>query len=106
MTKTIIVKNNSNNIKVWAKITDRAGNTSEEEIRFSIDKTVPTIEVTYDNNDYDIDFINEAEYYKDNRTAVIVVTERNFNPEDVVYNIVNSYGSVPNLRDGQQLLTM
>ena len=50
MKKTIIVNNNSNDIVVNVKMTDRAGNTSEEKIIFSIDKTAPVIEVTYDNN--------------------------------------------------------
>ena len=50
MEKTITVNNNSNDIVVKVKMMDRAGNTSEKKITFSIDKTKPVIEVTYDNN--------------------------------------------------------
>ena len=46
MEKTITVNNNSNDIVVKVKMMDRAGNTSEKEITFSIDKTKPVIEVT------------------------------------------------------------
>ena len=37
--KSFTVKNNSNEIKMHIKMTDRAGNTSEDEQIFSIDKT-------------------------------------------------------------------
>ncbi|WP_251548765.1 Ig-like domain-containing protein [Neobacillus muris] len=94
MTKTLRVTNNSNAIKVKVKITDRAGNTSEEEITFSIDKTAPTIEVTYDNNAADP--VNH-DYYKADRTATIVISERNFRPEDVKHLITNTDGVIPNL---------
>ncbi|WP_052352969.1 InlB B-repeat-containing protein [Neobacillus dielmonensis] len=94
MTKTLHVTNNSNEIKVKVKVTDRAGNTSEEEMTFSIDKTAPTIEVTYDNNSADSE---NHDYYKADRTATIVVTERNFRPQDVEHLITNTDGAIPNL---------
>ncbi|MDR0852968.1 MAG: hypothetical protein LBN34_01195 [Clostridiales Family XIII bacterium] len=75
MKKTITVKNNSNDIKVWVKITDRAGNTSEKTLSFSIDKTKPTVEISYDNNTPDSTY---TDYYNDTRTATVKVTERNF----------------------------
>lgn len=95
--KTLTVANNSNNIKVKAKLTDRAGHTSEKELVFSIDKTVPAVQVSYDNNDYDPDFADETQYYKSDRTATIVVTERNFNPDDIKVTITNTDGSIPAL---------
>ncbi|MBU8918189.1 Ig-like domain repeat protein [Bacillus sp. FJAT-29953] len=94
MTKTITVSNNSNAIVVKAKVTDRAGNTSEKELTFSIDKTAPQIKVTYDNNSADQDY---PDFYKADRTATVVVTERNFNPKDVEHLITNTDGAVPSL---------
>ena len=41
---------------------------------FTIDKTIPTIEVTYDNNS-----AMNGNYYKADRTATVVITEHNFN---------------------------
>lgn len=94
MQKTITVNNNSNDIKVKVKMTDRAGNTTEEEIEFSIDMTKPIIEVTYDNNTPDDEY---RDIYKANRTATIKVTERNFNGDDVVYKITNTDDVIPKL---------
>ncbi|MGI6153060.1 MAG: Ig-like domain-containing protein [Christensenellaceae bacterium] len=92
MTNTITVQNNSNAIVVWVKITDRSGNTSEEFITFSIDKTAPTISVTYDNNNPDREF---TRIYKADRVATIVIYERNFRPEDVEIHITNTDGTIP-----------
>lgn len=92
MTGTVTATNNSNAITLWVRITDRAGNTSEDFITFSIDKTAPTISVTYDNNSQDRDFPN---FYKADRVATIVVTERNFRPGDVLVSITNTDGVIP-----------
>ena len=94
MTKTLTVAHNSNDIVVKVKMRDRAGNTSEDEIKFSIDKTAPTIEVTYDNNSADPQF---DDFYNQNRTATIVVTERNFSEKDIEYAITNQDGAIPKL---------
>lgn len=96
MKKTIIVNNNSNDIVVNVKMTDRAGNTSEEKIIFSIDKTAPVIEVTYDNNTPDETY---TDFFKADRKATIKITERNFNKNDVVYKITNTDGTIPSLSD-------
>ena len=92
MTKTLPVMNNSNGIVVKVKITDNVGNTSEKFIEFSIDKTAPTMEVTYDNNTADA---QNADFFKADRTATIVVTERNFKAKDVVHAITNTDGVIP-----------
>ena len=92
MEKDIIVKNNSNNIVVTVKMIDRAGNSSEDTIEFSIDKTIPTIEVVYDNNNADEEY---KDIYKADREATITVTERNFRAEDIVYKINNSDKVIP-----------
>ena len=96
MKKTIIVNNNSNDIVVNVKMTDRAGNTSEEKIIFSIDKTAPVIEVTYDNNTPDETY---TDFFKADRKATVKITERNFNKDDVVYKITNTDGTIPSLSD-------
>lgn len=96
MEKDIVVKNNSNNIVITVKMIDRAGNPSEEKIEFSIDKTAPTIEVTYDNNTPDETY---TDFFKADRKATVKITERNFNKDDVVYKITNTDGTIPSLSD-------
>lgn len=96
MKKTITVNNNSNDIVVYVKMTDRAGNTSKKEITFSIDKTAPVIEVTYDNNTPDETY---TDFFKADRKATVKITERNFNKDDVVYKITNTDGTIPSLSD-------
>ena len=96
MKKTIFVNNNSNDIVVNVKMTDRAGNTSEEKIIFSIDKTAPVIEVTYDNNTPDETY---TDFFKADRKATIKITERNFNKNDVVCKLTNTDGTIPSLSD-------
>ena len=85
----------SNQIKIWIKATDRAGMTTEKEVLLSIDKQKPVVEVTYDNNNFVSDFAGETEYYNDNRTATIVVRERNFDEKNVQVKVTNAEGEVP-----------
>ena len=92
MEKDIVVNNNSNNIIVKVKMVDRAGNASEEVIEFSIDKTIPTIEVVYDNNEADAEY---KDIYKADREATITITERNFRAEDIVFAITNTDKEIP-----------
>ncbi len=84
--------NNSNDVKivVWAE--DNALNSDDDDIALKIDITAPTIEVAYDNNNAD-----STKFFKDNRTATIIVTERNFNAEDIRTIITNTDGSVPTI---------
>ena len=42
---------------------------------FTIDKTAPTMQVTFDNNN-----VSNGMYYNEARTATITVTEHNFDP--------------------------
>lgn len=92
MEKDIVVKNNSNNIVVTVKMIDRAGNSSEEKIEFSIDMTSPVIEVVYDNNEPDADY---NDIYKEDREATITITERNFRAEDIIFAITNTDKTIP-----------
>lgn len=53
-----------------------AGTVAEDE--FTIDKTVPIINVTYDNNS-----VQNTNYYKEERTATIVINEHNFSTDRI-----------------------
>lgn len=84
--------NNSNNVVIVIYAEDNSLNSSDDEVGIKIDITDPTINVAYDNNSAD-----NAKYFKDNRTATIVVTERNFNAEDVKITITNTDGVIPTI---------
>ncbi len=86
---------NSNNVVVEVKAVDNAGNervTTNEMIgqAIKIDITAPAIDVSYDNNTAD-----NNTYFKENRTARIQITERNFNENDVDIRISNTDGVIP-----------
>lgn len=92
-------QNNSNNVYVEVVAVDRAGNerisrTAEGAIQ--IDITAPVINISYDNNSADS---SNGEYFKENRTATIAITERNFNPDDVKLTLTNNGGAVPTLSE-------
>lgn len=70
VTKSIVVGNNCNDITVKLKLTDRAGNTSDTEQNFSIDKTDPKIDVKWNEEG--------KTYYNKDRIATVTITERNF----------------------------
>ena len=57
---------------------DKGGNTAEATDAFTVDKTVPAIAVSYDNNN-----AQNGKYFKADRVATIVITEHNFNAADV-----------------------
>ncbi len=60
--------------------TDRAGHTAAAvpQHRFTIDKTIPTLSVSYNNND-----VVNGNYYSAQRTATITIVEHNFDPTRV-----------------------
>lgn len=87
----IPVSSNSNNIKVTVTLTDNAGNTSSKDITLGIDKTAPKIEVSYDNNS------NVNGFYKADRIATVTVTERNFNKDNVTFDVKNEKGEIPEI---------
>lgn len=84
--------NNSNDVVIVVYAEDNSLNNSDDRVAIKIDITDPTIDVTYDNNSAD-----NAKYFKDNRTATIVVTERNFNADDVKVTITNTDGFIPTI---------
>lgn len=88
-------KFNSNNVFVEVTAVDNAGNTrvtTTKAGQIQIDITAPSIDVRYSNNTAD-----SSRYFKQDRTATIVITERNFNPEDVKITLTNTDGSIPAL---------
>lgn len=84
--------NNSNDVVIVIYAEDNSLNSSDDEVAIKIDITDPTIDVSYDNNSAD-----NAKYFKTNRTATIVVTERNFKAEDVKVTITNTDGVIPTI---------
>ncbi|MBR2406459.1 MAG: hypothetical protein IKB04_05400 [Clostridia bacterium] len=72
------------------KYTDEAGNANEEvetgnsvqPYEFTIDKTLPVIVVTYDNND-----VYNGKYYQRTRVATVTITEHNFAADRVTFDI-------------------
>jgi len=90
--KKLVIKDNSNNIKVEVTLKDNAGHKSTKTLVFSIDKTTPTVNVTYNNIAPD-----NGNMFNANRVATITVTERNFNSKDVELNITNTDGDVPHI---------
>ena len=89
MSRNITVSNNSNDIVLTVKLTDRSGNETKIEKKFSIDKTKPVIDVKYDNNEHTTYGGND--YYKADRTATVTVTERNFD-ESLVEAVIMRNG--------------
>lgn len=84
--------NNSNNVQIKVTAVDQSGNKATETKNLSIDITAPTIDVTYDLNSP----LNDR-YYNATRTATVTVTERNFDPSAVRFNITNTDGTQPSI---------
>ena len=86
-------RDNSNDVKVQVHARDFSGNVYDSEIvPLKIDITHPTIAVTYDLNTQSL---SNERYYKDVRTATVVVIERNFDESAVRFNITNTDGTQP-----------
>ena len=83
---------NSNTVVVTAHAVDLSGNEVTDTETVSIDITAPTIDVTYDLNSPQND-----RYYNATRTATVTVTERNFDPSAVRFNITNTDGTQPSI---------
>lgn len=84
--------NNSNDVVIAVYAEDNSRNGSEDEVAIKIDITAPTIDVSYDNNSVD-----SEKFFKNDRTATIVVTERNFNADDVKVTITNTDSVIPTI---------
>lgn len=73
-------------------VTDMAGNSavSAKTELFTIDRTVPVVEIRFDNNE-----AKNGKYFNKIRTATFTVTERNFNPEAFVMGLVATLNGEP-----------
>ncbi len=87
-------KNNSNDVGISVRAVDKAGNVTESSVTVKIDTTKPKIQVSYDNNSGDATFGDKA-YFNAKRVATIVISERNFVPENVSIKVTNSEGATP-----------
>lgn len=74
------LENNQNNIPILGSLTDFAGHTTElmESPIIHIDTRAPEVKVEWINQD-----VRNEKYYQADRTACIVIRERNFVPEQV-----------------------
>lgn len=86
----------ANNIMVTVTMTDLSGNTSTDSIVFSVDNTEPKIVIAFDTAIPDSEFTN---VYQGKRTATITVTDRNFGKEQLIVEVTNSDGAVPQISD-------
>lgn len=79
-------QNQTNEVPISLEFADNAGHhtiVAEERLpQIHIDTVSPKIRVLYNNNDA----INEK-YYRESRTAVVYIEERNFDPKDVDFDI-------------------
>lgn len=80
-------KNNSNFVQIYVKVTDNAGNSKEKLKNLKIDITQPIIMVVFDNP-----APLNGKYYKDARTATILIRERNFDANRVKINVMDMDG--------------
>lgn len=90
LNKTVEIEGNYNDMVLLVEMEDRSGNTSYDYYVFGIDKTAPTIEVSYDNN-----AAENGNFFRADRIATVTITERNFNEDDVKWVIENAEGSAP-----------
>lgn len=92
-------RNNSNDVEIIVYAVDNAGNENHDSVKIQIDVTAPTISVSYDNNDGDTSFADGTTdaFFRNPRTATIVITERNFDPNAVTITLTNTDGPVPQL---------
>ncbi len=84
--------NNSNDVEIEVFAEDNSLNSVKQIKRIKIDITKPTISISYNNNHPD-----SGKYYREDRTATITVSERNFDAKDVVVDIKNTDGTIPRL---------
>ena len=91
---TVTVDGNYNDMVLLVELVDRAGNSSYDYIAFGIDQTPTAISVSYDNNNADTKSGSGA-FFNANRTATVIVKERNFNTENIEWTIRNAEGIAP-----------
>ena len=93
----VIECNQDDNYSFDASCIDKVGYDSAASIAFIIDKTAPTVEITYN----DITPQN-GYYYNADRIAEITVTDKNFDTSKCTFEISNKYGNTVSLGDWTQ----
>lgn len=88
--------NNSNDVVVRVYAKDNVGNEASRSASIKIDITAPSIDVSYDNNAGETAFAGST-YFNTSRVATITITERNFNPDNVVITATNTDNVKPAL---------
>ena len=90
----LVVSGDSNDLVLLIELTDRAGNVSYDYYIFGVDKTSPSIMVSYDNN-----APVSGKYFNENRIATITIVENNFDSSNVVINVTNTSGVNPEISE-------
>lgn len=80
----LLITGNHNNMVLLVELTDRAGNTSYDYYVFGIDTTLPTIDIQYNVDENEVNDDENTDYFRTNRKAEIIITERNFRAKNVV----------------------
>ncbi len=80
------VQNNSNDISIEVRITDRAGHTCMKKIVFSIDQTKPVLTMNIPEN-----HLGEVTYYATPYQVEIEVQERNFDKDGIEAEITKNF---------------
>lgn len=93
---------NSNEVSVEVTVIDNSGNANYGTMKLQIDTTNPSVLVTYDNNNGDTEFGDRA-YFKEERTAIVDITERNFDESAVEMTINATDGAAPEISGWQQI---
>ncbi len=83
ITRTILIRKeyNSNDIQLHIKARDQAGNEHLCIIPIKIDITEPSVSISYQSREYP----RNGFYFKADRTALVTVTERNFDPNGIIF---------------------
>ena len=94
LSKTLVVSQESNEITVRVRMRDNAGNVTERQLVFGIDKGIPEVSYSFEGAASDADHTN---VFNQSRTMTIVVNEKNFSPSDFVITVKNSEGTAPEI---------
>lgn len=86
--REISVNTEGNNLVLFVRLTDRAGNVSHDYYEFGIDKTAPAVLLSFDNNNVD-----SGSFFKETRRATITVTDGNFDPDKISVETGGQKGS-------------
>ena len=87
-TFTLNKEYNSNNIKIVVIAYDRSGNSVKDEQEVKVDRTAPTVEISFDNNK-----VYNEKYFQSSRTATVTVKERNFDPSKALFDLTLEDGT-------------